>query len=110
MLQSGFTVAEWGKIGELVQVIYVCEAWASPPRAPFDRPSEDPNRSEVLLCNALDVATNTKSLEMFTCVRDKTNAVVDLQPMPRKSPVEVSSELLPSFVAGFRAFKHGFRP
>lgn len=105
MMKSGISVARLGQVGELKQVIYVCEGWASPPRKSFVRPSADPDRSEVLLINAIDVETNTQSLVMFTCVRDAYDKVLELKPMPGEKPVEVSSELLPSFVAGFRAFK-----
>lgn len=105
MKHAGMAVAQWGKIGELTQVIYVSEGWASPPRAPFVRPSEDPDRTEVLLINALDVAENTQTLEIYTCERDATDEVLALTPLPNGKPFEVASDLLPSFVAGFHAFK-----
>ena len=48
MTQAGVALAKSGEVGEVEQVIYVSEGWVSPPRTPFLRPSQDPNRTEVL--------------------------------------------------------------
>ena len=64
MTQAGVQLAKSGEVGEVEQVIYVSEGWSSPPRTPFIRPSQDPNRTEVLVISALDAKTNTQTLHM----------------------------------------------
>ena len=104
MTQAGKQMGQAGEIGEVEQVIYVCEGWSSPARSPFIRPSLDPNRIEVLVLSALDAKTNTQTLEMYACVRDTKQAVIDLKrvPLPEDTPVE--SPLMPAFLAGYRQF------
>ena len=86
------------------QVIYVSEGWSSPPRTPFLRPSQDPNRTEVLVISALDAKTNTQTLHMYACIRDTKQAVIDLKRFPLPKDGEVQSPLLPAFLAGYRLF------
>ena len=105
MIRSGMFAARQRDIGDLVQVIYISEGWAGAHREQFVRPSVDPNRREVLLITELDVAQNTQSVEAYICVRDRNDKVVELKPMLPEKQAEVSSELLPSFVLGFRLFK-----
>ena len=104
MTQAGVELAQSGEVGEVEQVIYVCEAWSSPPRTPFIRPSQDPNRTEVLLISALDAKTNTQTLEMYACIRDAKQIVIDLKRLPLPEGGKVESPLLPAFLAGYRLF------
>ncbi|SRR6266446_7185915 len=104
MTQAGVHLAKYGEVGEVEQVIYVSEGWSSPPRTPFIRPSQDPNRTEVLLISALDAKTNTQTLAMYACIRDAKQAVIDLKHLPLPEDGEVESPLLPAFLAGYRRF------
>jgi hypothetical protein len=103
MAQAGSQMGQAGKVGEVEQVIYVCQGWASPARTPFIRPSLDPNRTEVLVISALDAKTNTQTLQMYACIRDKSQAVIELRHvLPEDAKAE--SPLLPAFLAGYRRF------
>ena len=106
LMRYGMYLANEGGVGNLEFVCYVSEGWASPPRKTFTRPSLDPDRSEVLLINGLDVKANAQILETFVCIRDKHETVVELKPLPSPDGVvEVKSNLLPSFVAGYTLFQ-----
>ena len=104
MTHTGRQMAQAGKVGEIEQVIYVFQGWASPPRTPFIRPSLDPNRNEVLVISALDAKTNTQTLQMYACIRDTKQAVIDLKRVLPED-AEAESPLLPAFLAGYRLFK-----
>jgi hypothetical protein len=103
MRKAGEIVGRHGNVGNLVRVIYVYEAWACPPRAEYIRPSQDPNRCEVLMISALDVAQNKQSVVMYVSIRDPGGKVSQLAPIMGGKPLEASSDLLPSFVLGFDA-------
>jgi hypothetical protein len=104
MSHAGRQMAQAGKVGEIEQVIYVFQGWASPPRTPYIRPSLDPNRYEVLAISALDAKTNTQTLQMYACIRDTKQAVIDLKRVLPEN-AEAESPLLPAFLAGYRLFK-----
>jgi hypothetical protein len=104
MTAAGTQLAKSGEVGDIAQLIYVCEGWASPGRTPYVRPSEDPNRMEVLVFSQLDPQTNKQSVQMFSCVRDYKDAVVELKPAPM-GETDAQSPLLPAFLTGFRLFK-----
>ncbi len=107
MTQAGIQFAKSNKIGNVERVIFVSEAWASPARdGGTQMPSQDPNRFEVLLFNSLDARTGVQELEMYACIRNGKQDIIDLKsiPMP-KDRGQVKSQLLPSFLAGYRLFK-----
>jgi hypothetical protein len=104
MTAAGIQLAKSREIGELEQVIYVCEGWASPPRKDFVMPSQDPNRMEVLVFSSLDPQANKQTAQVYCCVRDYKGAVVELKPSPM-GDTEAESPLLPAFLTGFRLFK-----
>ena len=104
MTQAGKQMGLAGKVGEIEQVIYVFQGWSSPARTPYVRPSQDPNRHEVLVISALDAKTNTQTLQMYACIRDTKQAVIDLKRVLPED-AEADSPLLPAFLAGYRLFK-----
>src|SRR4051812_36463082 len=55
MTRAGIQLAQQGTVGDVQQVVFVSEAWTSPPREQFTMPSQDPDRTEVLVISALDV-------------------------------------------------------
>jgi hypothetical protein len=105
MTEAGITLAKSGKIGDLELVVFASEAWTSPARTPMVMPSQDPGRTEVLVISALDPKTNTQTLKMFTCIRDKNDAVIDLKPVSLPDDVKAEGPLLRSFLAGYQLFK-----
>ena len=92
-------------MGEVKQVAFVSEAWTSPARTPFVMPSQDPNRMEVLVISALDAATNKQTLEMYTCIRDEKQAVVDLKLIELPNEGIAEGPLLSAFLSGFRLYQ-----
>jgi hypothetical protein len=104
MNQAGKRMAEDGMVGEIEQVIYVFQGWSSPARTPYIRPSLDPNRHEVLVISALDANTNMQTVQMYACIRDTKQAVIDLKRVLPED-AEADSPLLPAFLAGYQLFK-----
>jgi hypothetical protein len=105
MFRAGCQLAQSGDLGDLVQVIYVCEGWMGAAKTPMVMPSQDPNRQEALVFSMIDVNTHTQSIEIYVCVRDARQSVIDLKRVPLPEGASVESPLLPAFVAGFRLFK-----
>lgn len=106
MTRTGVRFAKDEELGDLESVIFVCEAWASPPRTPMVMPSKDPNREEVLVISGLDVRTKKQTVEIYALIRDYKQSVIGLKPvfLPEEGQT-VASDLLPSFVAGYQLFK-----
>ena len=96
-----------GRIGRLEQVFFISEGWmslAGEGRMPEARPSEDPNRKEVLLVTALGVEKLDLELVILEVGRDGEGKVVELREMGEgMEGARAESDLLPAFVAGFRA-------
>jgi hypothetical protein len=105
MTQAGIQIAKSDRVGDLERVYFVSEAWVSPVRDQYTQPSQDPNRQEVLLFNSLDAQTQAQGLEMYACVRNWKQEIVDLKRIPNPDGGSVGGRLLPSFLAGFRLFK-----
>ena len=103
MTQAGKQMGLAGDAGEIEQVFYVFQGWSSPARTPYIRPSRDPNRAEVLVLSALDAKTNTQTVQMYACIRDAKQAVIDLKRVLPED-AEAESPLLPAFLAGYRQF------
>ena len=96
-----------GRIGALRQVFFIAEGWTSLARegkAPEVRPSEDPNRREVLLVSQLDVEKVDQGFVILEVIRDPDGNVVEVREMDLgMDGARAESDLLPAFVAGFRA-------
>jgi hypothetical protein len=89
-------------VGEIDLVVLVTEAWASPARVPFNIPSTDPNRCEVLVISALDGLTKVQTLLLFACIRAQNGVLTDLKPLPVPAYVKVEGPLLRAFLTGYR--------
>jgi len=84
----GLTTAMSGKFGKLRQVFMVSEGWmsiASQDKPSKRRPSEDPNKKEVLIVSGLQILEKQKFLKLFEILRDTQGKVIDLlELMPNK--------------------------
>ena len=89
-------------VGEIDLVVLVTQAWASPARVPFNIPSQDKNRCEVLVISALDGVTKVQTLLLFACIRAQNGVVTDLKPLPVPAYVKVEGPLLRAFLTGYR--------
>ena len=96
-----------GRIGSLRRVFFIAEGWmslAKGGRTAEMRPSEDPNRKEVLLVSQIDVGKVDQGFVILEVRRGTDGKVVELKEMGQgMEDARAESDLLPAFVAGFRA-------
>ncbi len=111
MAMTGFSLARKNEIGLPKQVFLVTEGWMSTAKdgkIPQIRPSQDPNRKEVLLVNSLNVQPRQLDGVVFEILRDRKAKIVELKELqlhPKESekgePLKMESPLLDAFVFGF---------
>jgi len=103
LAEAGFMLAKTGQLGSLRQVFYVGEGWMgremTKGTAPAIKPSEDPERKEVLLIFSIHVETQEKSLTVFEMLRTGDGQSVDLIELERTQRAE--SFILEAFVLGY---------
>jgi hypothetical protein len=103
----GMAAAKSGRIGRLEQVFFISECWmsvASEGKLPELRPSQDPQRKEVLIISGLKLEGLKKSLKLFEMVRKQDKQVVDLPELssPQGKDEVIEIPLLDAFAQGFR--------
>ena len=115
MRSLGQTTAKSGSVDHLQQVFMVTEGWmsvASEDQPAERRPSQDPNKKEVLIISAIQMKEHKKQMKVFEILRDSNEQVVDLQeflPDEKKKYKSVEIPLLDAFVQGFQtAFRTKF--
>ena len=78
----------------------------------YVRPSQDPNRKEVLIISAIQIKEHKKQMKVFEILRDSDQKVVGLEefmPDEEKKDESVEVPLLDAFVHGFQfAFRTKF--
>ena len=111
----GQAAAKSGRVDQLQQVFMVSEGWmsmASEDKPAEIRPSQDPNRKEVLIISAMQMKERKKHLKVFEILRDSNEHVVGLEeflPDEKKKDESVEIPLLDAFVQGFKlAFRTRF--
>ena len=111
----GQAAARSGRVDQLRQVFMVSEGWMSQPgedKPNEMRPSQDPNRKEVLIISAIQMTERKKQMEIFEILRDSSEQVVSLErflPGTEKKDASVEIPLLEAFVQGFQtAFRTKF--
>src|SRR5687768_7435798 len=115
MLFLGQAAGKSGRIDSLQQVFMVQEAWmsvATEDKPPQSRPSQDPNRKEVLVVSGIEIKDYKKHMRVFEILRDKHDQVVGFEefaPDEKKKDHSVEVPLLDAFVNGFQtAFRTKF--
>jgi len=104
----GESAAESGRVNQLRQVFMVSEGWMSMAKEhkPSEfRPSQDPDRKEVLIISSIQIKEHNKQLKLFEILRDSNEQVVDLKeiiPDQGKKEGSVEVPLLDAFVQGFQ--------
>ncbi len=104
----GHAAAKSGRVNQLQQVFMVTEGWmsmADEDKPAEMRPSEDPNRKEVLIISAIQVQEHKKQIKLFEIRRDSNEQVVSLEeflPDEKKKDETVDVPLLDAFVQGFQ--------
>ena len=110
MLSAGFMFAQEG-IGELKQVFFISEGWMSTEKEGGPgavRPSQDPNRQEVLLISNLTIEGHRTKGAIFAMIRDAEGRLTELREVQQPEEEEdeknrADSPLLDAFVFGFRS-------
>src|SRR6266487_1245726 len=103
----GQAAAKSRRVDQLQQVFMVSEGWMSMPSEdkPSEiRPSQDPNRKEVLIISAIQMTERKKQMEIFEILRDSSEHVVSIEkflPDEEKKDKSVEIPLLEAFVQGF---------
>jgi hypothetical protein len=111
MRSLGQAAARSGKLGRLNQVFFISEAWmsvANNGKPPDMRPSQDPNRKEVLIVTGLELKRQQKHLRIFEMIRNPEQRVVDLSELspPQDKDGSIEIPLLDAFA---QAFQFAFR-
>jgi len=111
----GQAAAKSGRVDQLQQVFMVSEGWmsvASNDKPADIRPSEDPEKKEVLIISAMQIKERKKQLKVFEILRDSNEQVVSVEeflPDEKKKDESVEVPLLDAFVQGFQmAFRTKF--
>lgn len=114
MRYLGEEAAKSGKVGQLEQVFMVTEGWMSEEsedKPAKVRPSDDPDRIEVLIVSAIQVKEQKKLLKILEILRDRNKKVVGLKEFlpDKEKEATVEIPLLEAFVQGFQsAFRAKF--
>ena len=103
----GQFTAKSGKVNQLQQVFMVTEGWmskATKSKPSKMRPSQDPNRKEVLIISGIQMRERKKHLKLFEILRDSNEHVVSLEGFfpNEKQDESVEIPLLEAFVYGFQ--------
>jgi hypothetical protein len=106
MRSLGRAAAVSGKVGRLKQVFFISEGWmsmAGPDKPPYMRPSQDPDRKEVLIISGLELKGRKTRLRIFDMVRNGDHDVVDLPELaaPQGSQETAQMPLLDAFAQGY---------
>lgn len=105
MLNAGVFTAYQHNVGELEKLTYVSEAWMSPFRKDFIRPSKDPNRVETVIINSLDTKTQKETMICFEMVRDPQGKLTDLKQISLPEGGSIEGILLPAFQKGYQMIR-----
>jgi hypothetical protein len=104
----GQAVGKTGRVHGLQQVFMIQEGWmsvASQDKPPENRPSQDPNRKEVLVISAIQMKEHKKHIRVLEILRDSDEKVVGLEefmPDEAKKDETIEVPLLDAFVHGFQ--------
>lgn len=106
LFNAGYTLAQEGNIGVPIQVFLISEAWLSLPKDGKlkVRPSEDPNRIEILLIAGLHILQQMHGFVALEMLRDETEKLIELREHSRHvGEGRGYSPLLEAFVLGYHA-------
>lgn len=104
----GQAAAKSGRVERLNQVYMVSEGWmskANEGNLPQVRPSQDPNRTEVLIISCMDVKHRRKEIKLYEILRDTNQQVIGFEeclPDQDKKDETIEIPLLEAFVHGFQ--------
>lgn len=103
----GQASAKSGVIGKLNKAYMVTEGWmsaVSEDKPSNIRPSQDPEKKEVLIISGIEIQENKKRIMVFEIIRDKNKKIDRLEEFLSDSDKAKTAEtpLLDAFVDGFQ--------
>ena len=101
----GYNAVRKDELGALVQVYFISEAWVSiiqQGTLPDVRPSQDPQRQEILVISCVNLKEQTKEIAILSYVRDKEGRLIAIKDFGNEG-IQFESELLDAFLAGYRS-------
>ena len=106
MFVTGQALSHEGTAGRLRSVYFITEAWLSQAQAgklPAMRPSQDPQRKEVLIVNGLEAKTRRVQLAIYEMVRDTQGVLREVREyvFPDNPADAADTPLLEAFLTGF---------
>jgi hypothetical protein len=111
----GQAAGKSGRIDHLQQVFMVQEAWmsvATEDKPPESRPSQDPNRKELLVISGIELKDYKKHMRVLEILRDRHEQVAGFEefvPDEEKKDESIEVPLLDAFIHGFQtAFRTKF--
>ncbi len=106
----GDTLAREDRVGELLQLFLVAEAWRSARNGahPALRPQHDPQRVECVMAFHYRVASETRRMVVYDIVRNEAGELTELKPLDQLQ-AETSAAESPPLDALLRGFKRGWR-
>jgi len=101
-----------GKLGDLHRLYFISEGWMSEVEGPEKRinikPSQDPNRKEILLISELNLIKRQTNLILFEMERNENGELVAIDTYKNiKGDLEAKAYLLEEFVQGFNQERNG---
>ena len=106
MFTTGAVLAQSGEVGVLNQVFFITEAWmnrADDTEQPAIRPSQDPQRKEILLISSMNVPQGKQTWAVMEMIRDQTGHLAELRDHSFNEEGTGENRLLTAFVVGFTA-------
>lgn len=109
MFTLGLALGQEKSIGTLTQVFYIFEAWMSMGQGgklPSGRPSQDPNRKEILMIANFKTRQQELKTVVLEMVRDSEGQLLDLREI-KPNAGQAEFPLITAFVRGFQVGKSG---
>jgi len=103
----GQAAAKTGRVDQLQQVFMVSEGWmsvASEDKPLEMRPSQGPEKKEVLIISGIQMKERKKLLKVFEILRDSEEQVISLEEFLPEAKKDETAEvpLLDAFIHGFQ--------
>lgn len=105
LFQVGALLARDFDLGRLRQVFMITEGWLSlrqEGKPPIDRPSQDPERKEVLVVAAIFPPSGRQAVELRGMIRNAQGELIEVTQLDKpEGATEAENPLLEAFVAGY---------
>jgi hypothetical protein len=110
LFQVGVLLASDVDLGSLRQVFMITEGWLSLRRdgkPPMERPSQDPEREEVLVVAAFFPPSGRQAVELRRMIRNAQGELVEVSQVSKpEGATEAENPLLEAFVLGYTLAGH----